>query len=59
MLDSINEQVIIKIKINFVLESHFIKELPPWLMQPGSLMPHLQGLLINPYPEANQSNSPH
>ena len=27
-----------------------------WLMEPGGLMPYLQGLFNNPYPEPNQPN---
>ena len=33
--------------------------LTPWLMEPGSSMPHSQGLSNNSYPEPNQPNSPH
>jgi hypothetical protein len=28
-----------------------------WLMEPGNVMPHLQGLSNNPYPEPNKPNS--
>ena len=33
--------------------------LTPWLMEPGGLMPHSQGLSNNSYPEPNQPNYPH
>ena len=33
--------------------------LTPWLMEPGGLMPHLQGLSNKPYSEPNQPNYPH
>ena len=36
-----------------------LKKLTSWLMEPGGLMPHSQGLSNNPYPEANQPNYPH
>ena len=31
--------------------------LSPWLMEPGGLMPHSQGLSNIPYPDPNQPNS--
>ena len=31
--------------------------LTPWLMEPGDLMPHSQGLSNHSYPELNQPNS--
>ena len=34
-------------------------KLTSWLMKPGGLMPHSQGLSNNPYPEPNQPNYPH
>ena len=34
-----------------------MKQLIPWLMEPGSSMPHSQGLSNNPYPKPNQLNS--
>ena len=32
-------------------------ELTPWLMKPGGLMPHSQGLSNNPYPQNKKPNS--
>ena len=36
-----------------------INSLTPWLMEPGGLMSHSQGLSNNSYPESNQPNYPH